>query len=810
MLRKFLIMEISNAKLNSMCLYDRLKKKKMRIILDISFLTKCRKQKIFPKFLSLKSSTKTKTSNLAIKHAKITWLKMEIREKHKILDNIEKLLYVEYKKLAHFCKNDLYFQMFYEQKQQQLLINLDNMFKKIKYTHHKKFKSLLQKQKSIVKNKPQFIPDFVVNLSKEVLKEEELNFLNKGLKFAITPTHIPMNEIIVNIESGIEYFGNNKKASIRQDIEKCLIKSTAIVSEKKNFVSNNLTKGTNVLKNLKQKEVIYSKADKGNAVVVMDKSQYDNKVLDMINKGPYEELKFANGKSRNPLNTMVQESIDCAKNISNILDDKFWNLKFKVSNPRVGILYALPKIHKDPIAMRPIVSNNNVPMEKQSEWLVNILKSYDIDIGFSIKNTMELAKKLENVKIKKGEVMGSFDIVNMYPNVPADLAIQSMENFLKRKEAPEKIIKACVLIAKTTMNQNYFQFRGKYYKQHFGLSMGSKISPYLANIFFCELEDKLKNHPLFPKVWVRYVDDIFVVIKERYVHAFMVLLNSLQNSIKFTFEKESERRLPFLDILISRKEDGNIVFSIYRKPTHTDRYITMDSHHSGEHKQSAFHSMVHRLLNIPMEEDDFKKEKQYIYNVANINGFDKQFINKIINKQKNKINLSQITKLESTTNPTIKYISVPFCPRITNSLRNVLKKHDIRLVTKSMSTLRNILCNYKDKVPQLHQAGIYVERCLDCQEIYIGQTRRKLEERHNEHIRAIKYNFTNKSAVAEHMLQQKHNLDCSNFAKLKTVHNSHHLNAWESLYIFKSPHALMNRDQSPIISNLFKFGKVKF
>ena len=48
--------------------------------------------------------------------------------------------------------------------------------------------------------------------------------------------------------------------------------------------------------------------------------------------------------------------------------------------------------------------------------------------------------------------------------------------------------------------------------------------------------------------------------------------------IEFTIEEERENQLPFLDVLVSR-EGNHLRMAVYRKPTHTDRYINFNSHH---------------------------------------------------------------------------------------------------------------------------------------------------------------------------------------------------------------------------------------
>ena len=43
-------------------------------------------------------------------------------------------------------------------------------------------------------------------------------------------------------------------------------------------------------------------------------------------------------------------------------------------------------------------------------------------------------------------------------------------------------------------------------------------------------------------------------------------------------EQEEDGTLLFLDMLLRRREDGSLDVSVYRKPTHTDRYLHFESH----------------------------------------------------------------------------------------------------------------------------------------------------------------------------------------------------------------------------------------
>lgn len=83
-------------------------------------------------------------------------------------------------------------------------------------------------------------------------------------------------------------------------------------------------------------------------------------------------------------------------------------------------------------------------------------------------------------------------------------------------------------------------------------------------------ESFLSKSVNMPKLWLRYVDDTFVIWqhgKEK-LGEFLENLNSEVGSIKFTMEVEVNKTIPFLDVLAMR-ESSSIMTTVYRKPTHT-------------------------------------------------------------------------------------------------------------------------------------------------------------------------------------------------------------------------------------------------
>ena len=105
-------------------------------------------------------------------------------------------------------------------------------------------------------------------------------------------------------------------------------------------------------------------------------------------------------------------------------------------------------------------------------------------------------------------------------------------------------------------------------------TVGSPLSLVIAIIFMEGFEEEALNTAADkPSLWVRYVDDTFVIWPHGLdkLENFHSHLNNLRKSIQFTIEKEEDNHLPFLDVLIT-KEGNHTNTSIYRKATHTDQY----------------------------------------------------------------------------------------------------------------------------------------------------------------------------------------------------------------------------------------------
>ena len=163
--------------------------------------------------------------------------------------------------------------------------------------------------------------------------------------------------------------------------------------------------------------------------------------------------------------------------------------------------------------------------------------------------------------------------------MPIKPALEIIEKLLKEDQDLQKrtsmSISNIMDLLEFCLRSTYFTYRGKFYEQVEGAAMGSPISPIVANLFMEQFEIKaLQSSSNPPLLWKRFVDDTFVIINKAHKDEFLTHINSVDPNIQFTAEEPGpDGSLPFLDILISPDEEGRLVTSVYRKPTHTDQYL---------------------------------------------------------------------------------------------------------------------------------------------------------------------------------------------------------------------------------------------
>nr|VZI10588.1 unnamed protein product [Spirometra erinaceieuropaei] len=171
-----------------------------------------------------------------------------------------------------------------------------------------------------------------------------------------------------------------------------------------------------------------------------------------------------------------------------------------------------------------------------------------------------------------------------------DLAIETTELLLREKydETENRLGHVQIIQILKFCLKTYFTFDGTIYEQVKGTPMGSPISGLMAEAVLQRLESLVLRHHR-PKFWARYVDDTFVVIGRDQVLTFKEHLNAVFPDTQFTMEKEEEEnnQLACMDVLVCRRDCGDLKNKVFRKATNTTQILNVNSNHWISHKRSC-------------------------------------------------------------------------------------------------------------------------------------------------------------------------------------------------------------------------------
>ena len=304
----------------------------------------------------------------------------------------------------------------------------------------------------------------------------------------------------------------------------------------------------------------------------------------------------------------------------------------------------------------------------------------------------------------------------------------------------------------------HFTFKGNVYRQINGVAMGSPLGPVLANIFMVELENSLVSTMReWISLWYRYVDDTFTFVKKGGIDFILQQLNNFHENIKFTFEKEADGSISFLDVKVMRNSDGSFVTDIHRKKTDTDIYLNWSSFAPKPWKVGTLKGLIRRAFTICSTDELRKKEVSFLKKVfTKINGYPSRVVNKIVHEVQDKMTAESLTPVnppvDVNTNSSVPndsskeevynpFICLPYKgvkgEGIVKSFRNILKRalpNNVKPRIVYKGTKLGSCFRIKDKIPVHHETNlVYTFESSDEATTYIGETKVRFGTRTYEH-----------------------------------------------------------------------------
>ena len=606
---------------------------------------------------------------------------------------------------------------------------------------------------------------YVHNLSSAVLDDTLLEVLSLGPKFCCPHAKIDQISIATQFENLYNQTYNLTASSpiavdqFKSDLVNCCYQ----YAQSKISTGSPLTrKHLDALKELRTRDdILLSRPDKGAGIVVLNKCDYITKMMSILN----DDSKFQRSKDGRDRTTIAEDQLTaCLRRLrnQNVISEEIFG-RLKPTGTIVPRLYGLPKIHKPNVPLRPILDMCNSPYHETAKWLAEILEPLRLHLcKLSLRDSFEFVDLIEDINMNNKQ-MCSFDVSSLFTNVPllqtVNFICEYIDAFSVTLPIPTASLKE--LLLRCTFNIQ-FKFDGTLYNQIDGVAMGSPLGPLLSDIFMSSLEqgflcDTIRSMPFYR----RYVDDVFIILDNHTdISPVLELFNNAHPAIRFTSELENNGVLNFLDVLLSKRPDGSLQRSVFRKSTWTGQYTHFLSFVPLRQKRNLVKTLTHRAKRI-CTPDTIALELKHITEVLRENGYPERFVSRNMNLDRP---ADPISKAERKPI----FLSLPFkgdhlTTVINRRIHNSLQRTFPAATLKSFATTRPLInFNLKDKLPvHSHNMVVYSFVC-SCTAEYVGRTTRQLKTRISEHHpRWLKLGEQKsiRSSVVSHLVESGHTID---------------------------------------------------
>lgn len=459
------------------------------------------------------------------------------------------------------------------------------------------------------------------------------------------------------------------------------------------------------------------------------------------------------------------------------------NASFILLNPEpfvIPLLYGCPKIHKQNVPMRPIVSSVDMIGSRLSEWLLEKLQHIAAHLSkYNILNSTTLIPELKKFVMEPEHKICSLDYVSMFTNINVAETFAIILEFYHVISAttsvPSKVFIKCLEFF--TNHSTFFLFNGDIFKQIKGLAMGNRLAQVLAEIRTnFALYDALKGFDAdIISFMYKYVDDIFTSIHNDHIDR---VANKISETVgmELTVTKEdNDLDVQFLDCIFRRNHDSSVSSRWLKKNYSSLSILNYHSYHPMNMKRNVVIEMIKHAYAITSPEF-VEHTKGLLIDILKRSSYPEYFIIENVC-----LKPPVETIREISMNPMSRYVSCPYVNPLFRNIQSIINENELKVKLAPKPSSNNkltLLSRIKDVRDELSMKNaVFKVRCLDCDFIHTTATKNFDVKRTYQRLMDDR-----NSPCNQHIVNFPHHCMDENVKIMKTFHNK--FDVEHSRYVF--------------------------
>jgi hypothetical protein len=147
-----------------------------------------------------------------------------------------------------------------------------------------------------------------------------------------------------------------------------------------------------------------------------------------------------------------------------------------------------------------------------------------------------VAEELKKLHINEHMRIITFDVKDMYVNLPTEGILQTTKYWLNKHNNDKKIIEQTLHILNTILKQNYFLYDEQIFQPAKGIAIGSPNSSVMAEVYLQYFEHMYLTQWLGSReiiYYKRYVDDLLLIYEKYRINeqTLLYLINNVDKNL---------------------------------------------------------------------------------------------------------------------------------------------------------------------------------------------------------------------------------------------------------------------------------------